>query len=106
LQQAFAGLQGKSRPAPRPLRVKRVRRVSSFWTKYAQRDGVVYPGSGLQYEVVNEGTGATPQPALTCRLTTRHLDHSEVFRQFLQRGQPAEFPVGGVIAGWTEALQL
>ena len=71
------------------------------------RDGVITLESGLQYEVLNEGSGDKPSASSTVR-THYHgtLTTGEVFDSSYERGQPAEFPVNGVIPGWTEALQL
>ncbi|KUM40090.1 FKBP-type peptidyl-prolyl cis-trans isomerase [Pseudomonas sp. EpS/L25] len=73
----------------------------------AERPGVVVLPSGLQYEVLTQGEGATPTREDQVR-THYHgtLIDGSVFDSSYERGQPAEFPVGGVIAGWTEALQL
>jgi len=73
----------------------------------AERPGVVVLPSGLQYEVLAQGEGATPTREDQVR-THYHgtLIDGSVFDSSYERGQPAEFPVGGVIAGWTEALQL
>jgi FKBP-type peptidyl-prolyl cis-trans isomerase FklB len=69
--------------------------------------GVVTLPSGLQYKILQEGTG--PKPALTdtvvCNYRGTLLDGTE-FDSSYKRGQPATFPVNGVIKGWTEALQL
>ena len=63
--------------------------------------------SGLQYEVLTEGTGAKPTAASSVRVHyTGSLIDGTVFDSSVKRGTPAEFPVGGVIKGWTEALQL
>ncbi|WP_028696208.1 FKBP-type peptidyl-prolyl cis-trans isomerase [Pseudomonas cremoricolorata] len=79
----------------------------AFLAENAQREGVITLASGLQYEVVTTGEGAKPGRDDTVR-THYHgtLIDGSVFDSSYQRGQPAEFPVGGVIAGWTEALQL
>lgn len=63
--------------------------------------------SGLQYEIINEGSGAKPSYDSNVR-THYHgtFIDGKVFDSSVTRGQPAEFPVSGVIAGWTEALQL
>ncbi|MCO6059516.1 FKBP-type peptidyl-prolyl cis-trans isomerase [Pseudomonas sp. MOB-449] len=73
----------------------------------AKREGVTVLASGLQYEVLVAGEGAKPSAEDTVR-THYHgtLIDGTVFDSSYDRGQPAEFPVGGVIAGWVEALQL
>jgi FKBP-type peptidyl-prolyl cis-trans isomerase FklB len=80
---------------------------SRFLEQNALRDGVTVLPSGLQYEVLTAGSGARPTRNSTVR-THYHgtLINGDVFDSSYQRGEPAEFPVGGVIAGWTEALQL
>ncbi len=79
----------------------------AFLAENAQRAGIVTLDSGLQYEVLTAGEGAKPTRESTVR-THYHgtLVDGTVFDSSYERGQPAEFPVGGVIAGWTEALQL
>jgi FKBP-type peptidyl-prolyl cis-trans isomerase FklB len=73
----------------------------------AKRDEVTVTESGLQYEVINAGNGETPTAASTVRVHYHGtLLDGTVFDSSYDRGQPAEFPVGGVIKGWTEALQL
>jgi FKBP-type peptidyl-prolyl cis-trans isomerase FklB len=78
-----------------------------FLEDNARRAGVTALPSGLQYEVITAGTGPKPSRNSTVR-THYHgtLIDGEVFDSSYQRGEPAEFSVGGVIAGWTEALQL
>ncbi|MCG7531987.1 FKBP-type peptidyl-prolyl cis-trans isomerase [Psychrobium sp. MM17-31] len=73
----------------------------------AKREGVTVLPSGLQFEVITEGDGEKPTADSTVR-THYHgtLIDGTVFDSSYDRGQPAEFPVGGVIKGWTEALQL
>jgi FKBP-type peptidyl-prolyl cis-trans isomerase FklB len=79
----------------------------AFLAENAKRDGVVTTPSGLQYEVISMGTGARPTRANTVRTHYRGtLINGTEFDSSYRRGQPAEFPVSGVIAGWTEALQL
>ena len=80
---------------------------AAFMAQNGGREGVVTLPSGLQYEVLAEGDGATPGP--TSMVTTHYhgtLIDGTVFDSSVQRNQPASFPVNGVIAGWTEALQL
>ncbi|WP_201982237.1 FKBP-type peptidyl-prolyl cis-trans isomerase [Hymenobacter rubidus] len=79
----------------------------AFLAQNAQKSGVTTLPSGLQYEVITQGTG--PKPTLRSSVTTHYhgtLINGTVFDSSYQRGQPATFPVNGVIAGWTEALQL
>ncbi|MDH1659003.1 FKBP-type peptidyl-prolyl cis-trans isomerase [Pseudomonas mosselii] len=78
-----------------------------FLAENAKREGIVTLASGLQYEVLTAGEGAKPSREDNVR-THYHgtLIDGTVFDSSYDRGQPAEFPVGGVIAGWTEALQL
>ena len=78
-----------------------------YLVENAKREGVTVLPSGLQYEVLTSGEGAKPSREDTVR-THYHgtLVDGTVFDSSYERGQPAEFPVGGVIAGWVEALQL
>ena len=73
----------------------------------AKREGVTVLASGLQFEVLVQGEGAKPGAEDQVR-THYHgtLIDGTVFDSSYERGQPAEFPVGGVIPGWVEALQL
>ncbi|MBO9494640.1 FKBP-type peptidyl-prolyl cis-trans isomerase [Thalassotalea sp. G20_0] len=78
-----------------------------FLAENAKREGVQVTESGLQFEIMAEGDGEKPTRASTVR-THYHgtLIDGTVFDSSVQRGEPAEFPVSGVIAGWTEALQM
>lgn len=78
-----------------------------YLVENARREGVTVLESGLQYEVLVAGDGAKPSREDHVR-THYHgtLVDGTVFDSSYERGQPAEFPVGGVIAGWVEALQL
>ncbi len=70
-------------------------------------EGVKTTASGLQYIVIEEGTGATPTPDSRVKVHyAGTLIDGTQFDSSYDRGQPAEFPVGGVIPAWTEALQL
>ena len=78
-----------------------------YLAENAKREGVTTLESGLQFEVITAGEGAQPTRESNVR-THYHgmLIDGTVFDSSYDRGEPAEFPVGGVIAGWTEALQL
>ena len=79
----------------------------AFMAENAKKPGVVVTKSGLQYEVLKSGSGATPSASDTVRVhyVGTLLDGTE-FDSSVRRGEPAEFGVNQVIAGWTEALQL
>lgn len=80
---------------------------AAFLEENAKRPEVTVTASGLQYEVLVAAEGEKPSRSSTVR-THYHgtLIDGTVFDSSYQRGEPAEFPVSGVIAGWTEALQL
>jgi len=78
-----------------------------FLAENKKEAGIVTLPSGLQYKVLVEGKG--PKPKSTQTVVTNYVGTSITGQEFdssFKRGQPAEFPVTGVIAGWTEALQL
>src|SRR5690349_4610362 len=79
----------------------------AFLAENKSKDGVVTLPSGLQYKILTEGTGPKPTPtdSVVCNYKGTLLDNTE-FDSSYKRGQPATFPVTGVIKGWTEALQL
>jgi FKBP-type peptidyl-prolyl cis-trans isomerase FklB len=80
---------------------------TAYLAENAKRAGVTTTASGLQYKVIKPGTGRTPtaNDTVTVHYRGTLVDGTE-FDSSYKRGQPATFPVGGVIAGWTEALQL
>ncbi len=79
----------------------------TFLAANKTKQGIVTLPSGLQYQVVKEGTGPKPTLADTvkCHYHGTLIDGT-IFDSSVDRGQPIEFPVSGVIKGWTEALQL
>ncbi|MDR7345274.1 MAG: FKBP-type peptidyl-prolyl cis-trans isomerase [Pantoea sp.] len=79
----------------------------TYLQENAQREGVNSTESGLQFRVINQGTGAIPsrQDHVRVHYTGKLIDGT-VFDSSVARGEPAEFPVSGVIAGWIEALTL
>ncbi len=79
----------------------------AFLVENKTKEGVVTTPSGLQYKILQEGTGPKPKPTDTvvCNYRGTLLNGKE-FDSSYKRGQPATFPVTQVIKGWTEALQL
>lgn len=78
-----------------------------FFDENGKKTGVITTASGMQYEVIKEGTGAKPTAA--DNVTTHYhgtLLDGTIFDSSVDRGEPVSFPVTGVIPGWTEALQL
>jgi FKBP-type peptidyl-prolyl cis-trans isomerase len=79
----------------------------AFLAENAKKLGIVTTDSGLQYEIITEGTGASPSATDTVKVhyqgTT--IDGKE-FDSSYKRGEPISFPLNRVIAGWTEGLQL
>lgn len=78
-----------------------------FLAANAKKPGVVALPSGLQYEIISEGSG--PKPGATSKVTCHYhgtLIDGTVFDSSVRRGQPATFPLNMVIKGWTEGLQL
>jgi FKBP-type peptidyl-prolyl cis-trans isomerase FklB len=79
----------------------------AFLAANKTKEGVVTLPSGLQYKILKEGTGPKPTAtdSVSCNYRGTLIDGKE-FDSSYKRGQPATFPVNGVIKGWTEALQL
>jgi len=78
-----------------------------FLTENAKRKEVKTTASGLQYEVITEGTGDKPAATNTVKVHYKGTTIAgKVFDSSYDRGTPAEFPLNHVIAGWTEGLQL
>ncbi len=78
-----------------------------FLNSNKDKEGVVSLPSGLQYSILQEGTGPKPGPKdkVTCHYHGTLIDGT-VFDSSVQRGQPASFPLDRVISGWTEGVQL
>jgi FKBP-type peptidyl-prolyl cis-trans isomerase FklB len=100
LQDYFTKINNKAQEANVALGTK-------FLEDNAKKEGVVTTSTGLQYEVITKGEG--PMPKETDKVTVHYhgtLLDGTVFDSSVDRGQPATFPVNGVIPGWVEALQL
>ncbi len=78
-----------------------------FLAENAKKEGVMTLPSGLQYQVLNEGSGRKPKATdqVRCHYEGTLIDGT-VFDSSYRRGEPAVFPLNGVIAGWTEGVQL
>ena len=80
---------------------------ASFLKENKTKEDVITLNSGLQYKVMSTGNGAIPKTGDTVRCHYEgRLINGTVFDSSYRRGEPAEFPVNGVIPGWVEALQL
>ena len=79
----------------------------AFLAENAKKDGVKTTASGLQYKVIKSGAGESPKLSDTVKVHYQGtLIDGTIFDSSIQRGQPISFPVGRVIPGWVEALQL
>ncbi|TDF36477.1 FKBP-type peptidyl-prolyl cis-trans isomerase [Alteromonadaceae bacterium M269] len=107
LHVAFTAIHERMQAAKNEKFKDNIEAGKKFLAENGARDGVVTLDSGLQYEILTEGNGEKPTASSTVR-THYHgtLTNGQVFDSSYDRGQPAEFPVNGVIKGWTEALQL
>ncbi|SEL83919.1 FKBP-type peptidyl-prolyl cis-trans isomerase FklB [Colwellia chukchiensis] len=107
LNEAFAIVSKKLQELEQAQAKEKSAEGEAFLAENAKREEVTVTESGLQYEVLATGDGDKPTAASTVR-THYHgtFINGDIFDSSVDRGQPAEFPVGGVIAGWTEALQL
>ena len=104
LQQQMAAKAAEEAKAAAAANLKK---GEAFLLANVKKEGVMTTKSGLQYRVVKKGDGASP---LASDEVTVHYEgrliNNKVFDSSIKRGQPATFPVNGVIKGWTEALQL
>jgi len=107
LRQFMSELQQKQEAKMKEAADNNKKEGDAFLAANKTKPGVVTLPSGLQYKIVKEGTG--PKPAATDTVTVNYrgtLINGTEFDSSYKRGEPATFPVGGVIKGWTEALQL
>ncbi len=107
LQTAFQAVQQKMMKVAAEAAAKHLAVGTEFLEKNKTRDGVKVTESGLQYEVLVSGAGPKAQKTSTVVVSYHGtLLDGTVFDSSVDRGDTAEFPVTGVIPGWTEALQL
>lgn len=107
VQEFFVRQEEKQRAAAAKKGKENKEQGEAWLAEKAMEKGVVTLPSGLMYEVINEGEGKKPtaKDSVECHYEGRLIDGS-VFDSSYRRGQTATFPLNGVIAGWTEGLQL
>lgn len=107
LRQFMSELQQKQEQKMKEAGENNKKEGDAFLAANKSKPGVVALPDGLQYKIVKEGTGPKPAPTDTVSVNYRGtLINGTEFDSSYKRGEPATFPVGGVIKGWTEALQL
>ena len=80
---------------------------ADFLAENAKKDGIKVTESGLQYEVITEGDGASPKATDVVKVHYEGtLISGQIFDSSIKRGEPVEFPLNQVIPGWTEGVQL
>lgn len=100
-------MMAKQAEETKKLAEKNKKAGEAFLEENKKKEGVKTLPSGLQYKVITEGTGKSPKTTDTVTVNYRGTSIDGVeFDSSYKRGQPATFPVNGVIPGWTEALQL
>lgn len=107
LQAAFTTLQQRANAAAEAAAAQQLAVGNDYLAKNKARAGVTVTASGLQYEVLASGTGPKPKTTDTVKVHYHGtLVDGTVFDSSVERNEPIEFPVTGVIQGWIEALQL
>ena len=107
IRAAFGEIRNRAQEAQRAVIAQEQERAAEFLTANGARPEVTTTATGLQYEVLTPGTGAKPTTSDKVKVHYHGtLADGTVFDSSVQRGQPIEFPVTGVIPGWVEALQL
>ncbi|MGN6506381.1 MAG: FKBP-type peptidyl-prolyl cis-trans isomerase [Tepidisphaeraceae bacterium] len=100
-------LQANAQVAQKEAGEKAGKAGDDYRAANAKKPGVKVTASGLQIETLKEGTGPSPKATDTVKVHyTGKLIDGTVFDSSVERGQPIEFPLNGVIPGWTEGLQL
>ncbi len=107
LNDFFTRLEQQQRAAAEAAGAEAKSAGERFLAENAKRPGITVTPSGLQYEVLTEGTGRSPKATDTVRCHYHGtLIDGTVFDSSYQRNQPADFGLNQVIAGWTEGVQL
>ncbi len=107
LDAAFNALQERAMAAANAASEKQLAEGKAYLEKNKAKAGVTVTASGLQYEVIKSGSGAKPTPTNTVKVHYHGtLTDGTVFDSSVERNEPIEFAVTGVIPGWVEALQL
>ncbi|MFN4905366.1 MAG: FKBP-type peptidyl-prolyl cis-trans isomerase [Planctomycetota bacterium] len=106
MQQAMTSLQEQIKSKMIQKSRKNLERANDFLKTNKDKEGVQTTKSGLQYQAIKSGSGKTPSLTSTVKVHYEgKLLDGKVFDSSIARGEPIEFPVNGVIPGWTEALQ-
>lgn len=107
MRQAIASLSARSQGGDPKVAAENAQKGKEYLEANKAKPGVTVTASGLQYKVINAGSGASPKATNTVKVHYRGtlIDGTE-FDSSYKRGKPAEFGVTQVIKGWTEALQL
>lgn len=107
MQEVQQKAMAKQEEEQKKLSEENIAKGAKFLEENKAKEGVVTTESGLQYRVITEGKGTKPKATdiVTVHYTGKLID-GKVFDSSVTNGQPATFPLDGVIAGWTEALQL
>jgi FKBP-type peptidyl-prolyl cis-trans isomerase FklB len=106
-EDAMAKIQAYVAEKQKVKQAESIEKGKLFLEENSKKEGVVTLPSGLQYKILKEGTG--PKPTADDQVETHYtgtLIDGTVFDSSVERGEPITFAVGGVIPGWTEALQL
>ncbi len=107
LTQFQKDMRAKMEAAAKEAGEKNLKEGPAFLAANGKKEGVKTTGTGLQYKVIKSGSGKTPKSTDKVKVHYHGtLIDGTVFDSSVERGEPISFPVNGVIAGWTEALQL
>lgn len=107
LQRVFAAVQEKQAQAQASAAEDNKKAGEAFLAENKTKDGITVTDSGLQYRVITEGKGDKPTASDTVTVHYRgKLINGTEFDSSYARGEPATFPVGGVVQGWQEALPM